>query len=314
MFHNNRDKLNVLVPQGQKIDFIFDKAGESKAILEVWGDYIKNRPDEIRQYYGATPRFEDDEEFKPLQAADFWAWWVRRWYLARTPEKIETEDFGAWKASKVPKGIATVFFARDAIDSEAWLIALICCVFIIGYRAANVEVECGERSDHSPVNFFRRVVALGEKNKLKPVGFINIDLTINWIFRATPMRFCPRGGNFCRTRTKVQQFMKFSIGKFYAAIMGGGSRLCALNDPRHIFTRAKDSCRHGRRDRNQGIKVEFLAVVQTTLFEERDIFLRSCNCNDGVANSHDDFFLERTANIGSTHRPKPKLRTFKSYF
>ena len=28
------------------------------------------------------------------------------WYQQGTPEKIEVDDFGAWKASKRPKGIA----------------------------------------------------------------------------------------------------------------------------------------------------------------------------------------------------------------
>jgi hypothetical protein len=88
----------------------------------MWADYIEIRPQEVVQYYGANPRFEDDEEFVALQAADFWAWWVRKWYEADTPEKIETEDFGRWRAANPPKGIA-ISFDEDQI-AEA-LVAIV---------------------------------------------------------------------------------------------------------------------------------------------------------------------------------------------
>lgn len=117
MFHTNRKLMNAFFPEGEKINFIFDKRGESRAILAMWESYIKKRPDEVREYYGAKPRFEDDEEFLPLQAADFHAWWVRRWYQAGKSEKIETEDFGRWKASKNPKGIAISFNEDEIVEA-----------------------------------------------------------------------------------------------------------------------------------------------------------------------------------------------------
>ena len=82
----------------------------------MWDDYIKERPNEVRGYYGACPRFEDDEEFDALQAADFWAWWVRKWYEDGTPEKIEAQDFGEWKARKVPKGVAISFTEDQLVE------------------------------------------------------------------------------------------------------------------------------------------------------------------------------------------------------
>jgi hypothetical protein len=117
MFHSNRQLMDALFPAGEKIDFIYDKRGENKAIAAMWDSYIKKRPDEVREYYGAQPRFEDDEEFMPIQAADFWAWWVRKWYQAGTPEKIQTEDFGGWKASKKPKGIAISFTEDKVVEA-----------------------------------------------------------------------------------------------------------------------------------------------------------------------------------------------------
>jgi hypothetical protein len=116
MFHTHRAEFDFFLPIEEKIDFIFDTRGEKKAILKIWDDYVKQRPDEVRKYYSAAgPSFQDDEDFMPLQAADFWAWWVRKWYLAGTPDKIETEDFGTWQpTSEIPPSIA-ISFDEDQI-------------------------------------------------------------------------------------------------------------------------------------------------------------------------------------------------------
>lgn len=37
-----------------------------------------------------------------LQAADFWAWWVRRWYEEDAidwPDKMKALDFGLWRGT-----------------------------------------------------------------------------------------------------------------------------------------------------------------------------------------------------------------------
>src|ERR1700688_2027339 len=51
--------------------------------------YVSGRPANIKGVYGAAPRFEDDQQVLPLQAADFWAWWVRKWY-----DQNDDEDAG----------------------------------------------------------------------------------------------------------------------------------------------------------------------------------------------------------------------------
>jgi hypothetical protein len=118
MFHNNRALLDKVIPCGEKVDFYFDKRGEKKAIDEMWEDYLRERPEEVRKYYSeAGPKFEDDEEFLPLQAADFFAWWVRKWIHGGTPEKIGIEDFGPWKASKSPRGMAISFGEDELVEA-----------------------------------------------------------------------------------------------------------------------------------------------------------------------------------------------------
>jgi Protein of unknown function (DUF3800) len=79
MFHTNKNVCDGFIPIGEQVDFIFDNQTEKYAILSTWDEYIAKRPDDIRDLFGAHPRFEDDKIFLPLQAADLWAWWVRKW-------------------------------------------------------------------------------------------------------------------------------------------------------------------------------------------------------------------------------------------
>ena len=81
--HANRHEHHG-VPDG-RIDFIFDNQAQKKLILSVWDEFVEAQKPEIRELFGATPRFEDDNEFLPLQAADLWAWWVREWHEHGNP-------------------------------------------------------------------------------------------------------------------------------------------------------------------------------------------------------------------------------------
>jgi hypothetical protein len=102
--HEKRETFKSKLPLDRKIDFILDDRGEKRAILEAWEEYLEKRDDNVRDFYGATPRFEDDHDFLPLQAADLWAWWVREWYEwenSSFPENMREFDFfGRWKGQK----------------------------------------------------------------------------------------------------------------------------------------------------------------------------------------------------------------------
>jgi hypothetical protein len=78
----NRRILMVeeVLTAGEKIDFIFDEQTEKKVIYRIWDEFAETRPDSYRVTLGNTPRFENDQDFLPLQAADFWAWWARKWH------------------------------------------------------------------------------------------------------------------------------------------------------------------------------------------------------------------------------------------
>ena len=76
-----RDEIpSAVINQFDGIDFYFDERKfEKTVIIPGWEEIKKGMPPEMVKLYGATPKFEKDEDYLPLQAADLWAWWVRRW-------------------------------------------------------------------------------------------------------------------------------------------------------------------------------------------------------------------------------------------
>jgi len=100
------------IPAGEPVDFIFDERTEKKFILAAWDEIVERLSDEVKHPLGSTPRFENDQKFLPLQAADLWAWWVREWYEEdnhHPPAKINQLDFGTWRGTKRKKLVMTAF-------------------------------------------------------------------------------------------------------------------------------------------------------------------------------------------------------------
>lgn len=59
----------------EKIDFYFDnEVMEMSLILENWSWLVSTASDDLKPWIGATPQFQDDQDFPPLQAADMIAW------------------------------------------------------------------------------------------------------------------------------------------------------------------------------------------------------------------------------------------------
>lgn len=117
MFHKNREKIRKVIPPDENIDFVFDRQSEAGAIHAAWNSYVDNRDEEVRHRFGGMPRFEDDEEFLPLQAADFWSWWVRKWWNEGKPEKMETCDFGGWREQRKYPRVAISYDEDQLVDT-----------------------------------------------------------------------------------------------------------------------------------------------------------------------------------------------------
>jgi Protein of unknown function (DUF3800) len=123
------DKMMSWLPD-EKIDFIFDDQSQKKIIYEAWDAYMASKEPDVRKQFGSTPRFENDNEFMPLQAADLWAWWVRKWYESGILDKIDES-----KAMVVPGLInsntirRSVFISYNEDQLVESLKSMLCAMF-----------------------------------------------------------------------------------------------------------------------------------------------------------------------------------------
>jgi hypothetical protein len=91
------------LPVNAKIDFYFDRRSEQHRVLAAWADVRARMPPDEEERYGQDPRFENNHDFLALQAADFYAWWVRKWYeedSSDVPAKLELKDFGSSRGKR----------------------------------------------------------------------------------------------------------------------------------------------------------------------------------------------------------------------
>jgi hypothetical protein len=88
-FHGQREKFTEALPPEDKhrlptnevVDFYFDDNPEHKGFFRAaWERHMETVGDDRRHLYGQEPQYVDDKKFLPLQVADFWASWKRRWY------------------------------------------------------------------------------------------------------------------------------------------------------------------------------------------------------------------------------------------
>ena len=64
-----------------QIDFFFDEQGKMGIETVKWHSWIKTvAPKNFKPYIGSPPIFRDDRKFLPLEAADLYAWVVRRYF------------------------------------------------------------------------------------------------------------------------------------------------------------------------------------------------------------------------------------------
>jgi hypothetical protein len=91
----HQEKLGLSEP----INFVFDERSEKEQILQGWFGYVENIPPETRALTGKQPQFENEEEFVPLQAADLYAWWCRKWWRERGREFSATLDY-KWQSKR----------------------------------------------------------------------------------------------------------------------------------------------------------------------------------------------------------------------
>jgi hypothetical protein len=80
----------IAVKSADTVDFIFDYNPRLAAQVPQWYQFtLRLLPPEHRKLIGSSPKFEDDEIFLPLQAADAQSWYYRRLFA----ERINDEPF-----------------------------------------------------------------------------------------------------------------------------------------------------------------------------------------------------------------------------
>lgn len=74
---------HAATPRVDPCDFVFDEHGKIGRRALVWWDNFKQAAKsasgtDFTPYLGSPPIFRPDESYLPLQAADLWAWHLRR--------------------------------------------------------------------------------------------------------------------------------------------------------------------------------------------------------------------------------------------
>jgi hypothetical protein len=83
----------------EPVDFIFDDDSEKNLTQAGWDMLLFSSAPEFRKNMGATPHYEKDERAKPLQAADPYAWWVRKWTSEGVAEWLRDLPF-PWQKNR----------------------------------------------------------------------------------------------------------------------------------------------------------------------------------------------------------------------
>ncbi len=83
----------------EPIDLIFDNDTEKTPIISGWDTLKATAAPQFQKLMGDTPIFRCDDKVLPLQAADLYAWWVRKWQLENIADWWLTLPF-PWGAKR----------------------------------------------------------------------------------------------------------------------------------------------------------------------------------------------------------------------
>jgi len=100
-------KLGIQSP----VDFVFDEqAMEKDKIVRAWDAFKANASTDTRPLIGSVPYFLDDRKFKPLQAADLAAWWVRK-LRTEEPDHVRRVEM-PWNSTRQIPGFSFTMMKR----------------------------------------------------------------------------------------------------------------------------------------------------------------------------------------------------------
>jgi hypothetical protein len=122
-FLHIKDEMLDAISLNGPVAFVFDQHSQQKRIENMWQAYLAGRPIRTRKKFGARPRFADDRRELPLQAADFWAWYVRHKHVGVRPlearTEIVSEFYTEWPSVKKDFPKLTVSLTEDDVVNFA---------------------------------------------------------------------------------------------------------------------------------------------------------------------------------------------------
>ncbi|AMN39961.1 hypothetical protein [Rhodoplanes sp. Z2-YC6860] len=101
----------------EPIDFIFDNESEKERVISGWDWFRKSFPPDVRRLICDCPIYRNDQDFMPLQAADLWAWWVRKWHQDGNRDGVKHLDL-PWGAKRDIKRLHSVY---DEAVLRGWI-------------------------------------------------------------------------------------------------------------------------------------------------------------------------------------------------
>lgn len=119
----------------EPIDFIFDERGEEKQVREGYEIFREFCRDDLKPLIGRAPRFESDDDFLPLQAADLLAWHVRRHWLRE--QSLSTEIEMSWQQVRVIRGLK---LSLDYVEITRFLMELKDRLIMVGAPSMTLKV------------------------------------------------------------------------------------------------------------------------------------------------------------------------------
>jgi hypothetical protein len=124
---SDRDSIeNAISAKAERIDFVFDdQPGQMEKALSAWRYFKEVTPDNIKPFLGDPPIFRSDLTTVPLQAADLYAWHLRRQETVKFTGEPYQSPWGN---------------AGDAINTANWL-----------WSSQNLEVMRSGLDEASPV-------------------------------------------------------------------------------------------------------------------------------------------------------------------
>lgn len=113
----NQERIDAKVID--PIELVFDKQNhQENEILRAWLDFAQTATPEDINLVGGMPIFGDSKKILPLQAADQYAWWVRKWYIESKDDqeferKMDTQPY-SWGAQKASPHV-TIKITKDIV-------------------------------------------------------------------------------------------------------------------------------------------------------------------------------------------------------